>query len=317
MKYETKSLPLVTFGFVNCNRLYYLKSCVESFLLCTEDYKNKELIVVDNASIESGTERYLNSLEARGIKVYRQKKRDPSNEYARALNIIIENSNGEIICPLAADMQFVLSSGWLTEYVKFMMHHENNIGCISFDAQRKIRNERHYFSNPLGTEEYKFLAVRDKNPILGAANAMYSKKIIELMYPWEIKNQSHEGGQDSETKMLTKVNELIKKEQMKIFNIAPIIPPSVAIYNEDGDNARVRENRIYGRYEAPIDGIKYYKINSYETFIQEYGEEKKPLSMETIAKSNGWQLPIDNFGNWIKSPIDIKNATPDQWKIIE
>ena len=34
--------PLVSVGIVNCNRLHYLKSCLESFLECTEDYKNKD-----------------------------------------------------------------------------------------------------------------------------------------------------------------------------------------------------------------------------------------------------------------------------------
>ena len=37
--------PLVSVGIVNCNRLHYLRSCLESFLECTEDYTNKEVIV--------------------------------------------------------------------------------------------------------------------------------------------------------------------------------------------------------------------------------------------------------------------------------
>ena len=84
------SEPKVTFGFVNCNRLHYLRSCVESLLICTEDYSNKEIIIVDNASKEEGTEEYLNDLRDRGFKVFVQEERDPSNEYAKALNIIAE-----------------------------------------------------------------------------------------------------------------------------------------------------------------------------------------------------------------------------------
>ena len=52
-------LPKVSIGFINCNRLHYLKSCVESFMYCTQDYQNKELIIVDNNSVEEGTEEYL------------------------------------------------------------------------------------------------------------------------------------------------------------------------------------------------------------------------------------------------------------------
>ena len=78
--------PKVTFGFINCNRLFYLKACIESLLLCTQDYKNKELIIIDNASIEAGTEQYLDDLSARGFTVIRNKVRDPNNEFARGLS---------------------------------------------------------------------------------------------------------------------------------------------------------------------------------------------------------------------------------------
>ena len=36
----------VTFGIVNCNRLFYLKSCLESLIDTTQNYENKELIVI-------------------------------------------------------------------------------------------------------------------------------------------------------------------------------------------------------------------------------------------------------------------------------
>ena len=85
--------PLVTFGFVNCNRLHYLRSCVESLLICTESYKNKELIIVDNASIEAGTDVYLAELKERGYHVEKTETRDPENEFAKALNYINENAN--------------------------------------------------------------------------------------------------------------------------------------------------------------------------------------------------------------------------------
>ena len=102
------SLPKVTFGFVNCNRLLYLKSNLESLLKCTEDYTNKEIIVVDNCSKEEGTEEYLQSLKDRGFTVIQRKERDPKNEFAKAKNLIVRESSGDFICPLTGDMQFVL-----------------------------------------------------------------------------------------------------------------------------------------------------------------------------------------------------------------
>ena len=69
--------PKVSFGFINCNRLHYLKSCLESFLRCTEDYPNKEIIVVDNASTEEGTDEYIEELKEK--KQLSQKKRNKIN----------------------------------------------------------------------------------------------------------------------------------------------------------------------------------------------------------------------------------------------
>ena len=129
------NFPKVTFGFVNCNRLHYLKSCVESLLFCTRTYPNLEFIVIDNASVEDGTQEYLDDLANRGFKVFKTDSRDPANEYAKALNKIFEESTGEFICPITGDMQFILDGPWLQEYVLLYGKNVENIGCIIFDAQ--------------------------------------------------------------------------------------------------------------------------------------------------------------------------------------
>ena len=126
----SNELPLVTFGFVNCNRLHYLKSCLESLLETTEDYENKQIIVVDNASVEPGTDEYLDDLRNRGFSVFKQEERDPSNEYAKALNIIAENAEGDYVAPIPADMQFVAKGKWLREYILFFEKYKNNVGCM-------------------------------------------------------------------------------------------------------------------------------------------------------------------------------------------
>ena len=116
---SSQDSPKVTVGFVNCNRLHYLKSCVESFLESTKDYENKEILIVDNASVEEGTSEYLDDLQSRGFTVFRREKRDPSNEFALALNTIVENATGEYLIALQSDMQFIIKDKWLSEYVHF------------------------------------------------------------------------------------------------------------------------------------------------------------------------------------------------------
>tara|TARA_B100001250_G_C19761496_1_gene772687 strand:- start:543 stop:1475 length:933 start_codon:yes stop_codon:yes gene_type:complete len=297
------SEPKVTFGFVNCNRLHYLRSCVESLLLCTEDYSNKEIIVVDNASGEDGTEEYLNDLRDRGFKVFVQEERDPSNEYAKALNIIAENATGEYIASIPADVQFVVRGGWLKEYIDFFEKYGDTTGCISFDAQRKVRNSMGSYSNPLGNEEFRFLYHYNRNPVMGAMNCMVTREILDLVYPWETKNQAHEGGADSETKMLKKVSALLAQTGRTVFYSAPIIPVSIGIFNEKGGNARVRGDMRFGDYWSPPEdesGVLYYKIHDYEELSEKYEDLEIPVSIEDISEAVGWDLPIDSDGQWIK-----------------
>jgi glycosyltransferase involved in cell wall biosynthesis len=292
-------LPLVTFGFVNCNRLHYLKSCLESFLETTADYPLKQVIVVDNASVEPGTKEYLNSLRDRGIQVIKQPERDPSNEYAKALNLIAESAIGEYVALIPADMQFVVKGGWLEEYVRFFDKYRNSVGCISFDAQRRVRNQMGSYSGLLGEGEMKFLFHFNRNPIMGAANCLFTRETLSALYPWCVENKSHEGGQDSETKMLRKAADLFGPSP--IYYAAPVIPVSVAIFNEDGATARIREDKRYGKYIEPTDGVHYYKMHEFAEVVKKYNWRDAPVGIEEIAESIGWKLPLDSSGDWIKA----------------
>jgi len=300
------SQPKVSFGFVNCNRLHYLRSCVESFLLCTEDYRNKEILVVDNASTEDGTDEYLEELRERGFKVYKQKVRDPSNEYAKALNILAENSTGDYVAMIPADVQFVIRGGWLNEYVEFFEKFEDTTGCISFDAQRTVRNQSGVFSNTLG-DDFKFVYHYNRPPIMGAMNCMVTKETLKLMAPWSVNNDSHEGGSDSETKMLKKVQDIFKHDGFVKYYASGMIPVSIGIFNEQGGNARVRGGLRYGDYWSPPEdpnGVLYYDIHDYETLVEVHEDSSVPVGIEEIAVANGWTLPIDDHGQWIKLKSD-------------
>ena len=281
-------MPKVSFGFVNCNRLHYLRSCLESLLVCTEDYENKEIIIVDNASTEEGTDEYLEELKERGFSVFRQEARDPSNEYAKALNIIAENATGKYVAPIPADIQFVVKGGWLKEYIEFLEQYED-------------------------TNDFKFLYHFNRNPVMGAMNCMISKSLLDKIYPWDIQNDNHEGGGDSETKMLEKIAKIVKSEGMQKFYAAPSIPVAVGIFNEQGGNARVRGNMRFGEYWSPPadeSGVSYYKIHSFEEVMKKFGPCSHPVAIEDITEAVGWKLPIDSSGAWIKlkdSP-DIKSV---------
>lgn len=313
----SKDLPKLTFGFVNCNRLHYLKSCVESFLHCTDDYPNKELIIVDNASIEEGTDAYLLEKEKQGFTIIRQQHRDFSNEFAKALNIIAKESTGDFVTPMQGDVQFVIKSKWLHKFVEFYLKHYDNIGSIYLDAQRNIRNRQQApfgIVEELKQNDYNFLFDLKRNPIAGAGDVMYSRKILDLILPWDENNEKHEGGPDSETKMLTKVQELIKTNNLTLYAAAAFIPPAAAIITDPrGTNARVRGNRRYGKYFPPHKNFTYYKIHEYDDLVLKHDTTKMPAGLEDIVETIGFKKPIDVQGNWLKNPINPDTATKDDY----
>ena len=312
-------LPLVTFGFVNCNRLFYLKSCVESLLVCTEDYPNKELIIIDNASAESGTKEYLDNLSSRGFTVVRNKKRDPSNEYAKGINTIIELANGEYICPLAGDMQFILKGGWLKEYVRINESLNDFIGSISFDAQRRVTIERSLFGNAVNVDssEFNFVFDYSRPPFAPSCNSFFHRSKLKYIGSWSENSISHEGSSSAEYLIQEKVKKLKNDGIIFWSQLLPIYPVSVAIYTDQrGTMGRVRGNKRFGDYwEAKRDNL-YYETTSYEEAIK-FKNERKPVPIEKIAKGIGWEVPIDKNGSWKKNPIRPEDCRPEDFVEID
>lgn len=312
-------VPLVTFGIVNCNRLHYLKSCFESLVTCTDDYPAREFIVVDNASVEEGTKEYLDDLVARGVKVIRQDKRDPSNEFARGLNIIRREAKGEIVVPLQGDMEFVLERGWLWYYVSVMKEYGAKVGCITLDAQRMVTNHLQFpqMSKPFGVH-YPFVSNDARPPISGAGDVVYTREVLDLIGPWSEENVAHEGGLDSETEMLQRVQKLVTEGKLQCKCLSPLLPPAVAIYTDArGTNARVRGNKRYGDYWGPKEVGRYYQARKIQDFSTQRLLQGEPLSIEEMARPLGWTKPLDVNGNWLKNPIRPETAKEGEYVVLE
>lgn len=308
--------PKVTFGFVNCNRLLYLKSCLKSLLVTTEDFLDKELIIVDNASVEEGTEEYLQELESQGFTVVRQTFRDFSNEFARGLNTICRLAKGDFIVPLHGDMQFVLKGGWLSEYVRFAETYPELVGSIVLNAQRRITNDSHVFAQISGEKtDYRFLIDFCRDPVSGAGNVFYSRSVIEKIFPWCENNRQHEGGQDSETAMLAKVRQIMAVEALSWHAFQPIIPPAITIDTDPrGTHGRVRGNRRYGAYWGPKeDDYRYYELIDFEVAKAVYRDRDRPVCIEELAKPVGFEPFLDENGCWLKNPIRPETAQPGDW----
>ncbi len=302
----------VTFGVINYNRLFYLKSCTKSLMESIFDYNNVELICIDDNSKEEGTSEYLSYLKKIGWTVinqdeYRSGKKDTASEYndsthinayAEALNILVDSSSGDIIVPLQGDVQFIRKN-WLRKFVT-LFQARDDVGCIMLDAQRRVRNSTSRFVEgfKIGNDVFGIDASRT---LPGAGDVMYTRKMIEDVEKWSLEVDEN----------TTPENDFVKKVYNKFGNYpkvyVPWHPPAIAILTDpSGTNARVRAGKRYGDYwEAEND--LYYQWN------KEYNDLDKrgvPLSIEEIANTNGdWNIPLDENGDLKKagSNIDLNN----------
>lgn len=117
----------ILFVVFTCNRLHYLKNCVNSILLFN-DPSQFDLMVIDNNSIEGGTDDFLNSLPS-SVKVHKFKDRCP-NELYRAMNYSIKycfDNKIEIVHFIQDDYQYLYSNPCLMPTI-----------CETFSENRKI-----------------------------------------------------------------------------------------------------------------------------------------------------------------------------------
>ena len=294
----------VTFAVINYNRLFYLKSCVESLIQSIDDYDGEvEFICIDDNSKEEGTQEYLQTLKDRGWKVINQQDhrtntkadiiaiKDLIDEFSAALNILQEESSGDLIVPLQGDMQFVRKN-WLQDYVSLFTERDDAFVAM-LDAQRKVRLDRTYFTN-YAKHGNNIFAVNPSRIVPGAGDCFYRRECLDAMDWWQV-------GENNNAEDLFTIAATKMFPDKKIY--MPWIPASIAIYTDPrGTMGRVRGNTRYGLYWEALEGDMYYEWVDIKDLTV---NTQRPLCIEEMACAKGeWDLPIDEQGNWKKNPIN-------------
>jgi GT2 family glycosyltransferase len=119
-------LPLVSIILVNYNGKNYIKQCIQSIL--KTQYKNFELIVVDNDSSDQSLDDINEELHDFRIKILRNTR---NLGFAEANNIGVKHTNGTYVVLLNIDTR--VHSTWLEELI-WVMEHDCTIGV----AQPKL-----------------------------------------------------------------------------------------------------------------------------------------------------------------------------------
>lgn len=117
-------LPKVSVIVPTRDGLDVLKPCIEG-LIHNTNYKNLEVVILDNGSQELATLNYFKPLSQYSfIKIVRD---DGPFNYSALNNHAVQESSGELICMLNNDIE-IIHDDWLSEMVSLAIRPE--VGCV-------------------------------------------------------------------------------------------------------------------------------------------------------------------------------------------
>lgn len=121
-----RELPLVSIIIPTKDKLGMLSRCVSSLLEKTT-YKNFEIIIIDNGSVEDTTLRYFDSISRLGnVRVIHDER---SFNFSRLNNFAVTHAKGSLLAFLNNDLE-VISPDWLSEMVSYSVQpHNGAIGA--------------------------------------------------------------------------------------------------------------------------------------------------------------------------------------------
>src|SRR5262245_40471756 len=265
--------PELTVGVVSCNRLFYLRSLMESIRACLP-LPRLECIVVDNASIEPGLRDYVESLDFVAARVFSE-KRAPASEAAEALNTIIEKASAPHVLLLTDDVQFVVQGErWLNAVLELAAGYPW-IGSIMPLALRRV-TIRHYFDSGLGHAVLpgrfpKRLRSKDGQTgfvcfkpnelgITHSALGITPVAVWRQLGPFRTKTGARQTVQDAGAGAEDDVVRRYRRARLKLRKVLLEVPVVAEIVTDpNGTQGRVRGNRRYGRYFGPPAGEFYYR----------------------------------------------------------
>ena len=120
INYRLKQKPKVSIIIPTKNNFIILKRCIDSIEKNT-NYKNKEIIIVDNSSTDNATKKYYSSLSHKII-TYSE-----NFNFSKMNNLAVQSSSGQLLLFLNDDTK-VLDSFWLDELVSITM--QKDVGVV-------------------------------------------------------------------------------------------------------------------------------------------------------------------------------------------
>lgn len=267
LKYEIKDNPLVSIIIPTKDQVQVLRKCIES--ICSKStYKNYEIIIVDNASVEKETNEYLN--ESKKNDKITVLNYDKEFNYSKINNYAVQKAKGEYIVLLNNDTE-IISEDWL----------ESMLGYASRGHIGAVGAKLFYFDNTIqhvgvvlglgGVASHVLLGAGANDPgIFGRMRVPYNYSAVTAACLMVSK------------KKYLEVNGL--DENLKVA------------YNDVDFNIKLLEN---GYYNIVLPQTKLYHYESKSRGYDTSGEKLKRFMHETEIMNKKWpnQIRNDKFYN--------------------
>ena len=312
-------VPKITIAFLSWNRLHYLRAAVESARRCIQ-YPDIEWIVSDNHSRETGLREYVDGLNWVEHKWFREQT------HASAMNEIVARATGKYLLLWPDDVQFVVEGGWMMRLIESLEQcpwigsvglnflrrktyrrllgppRPNEIVAITSEVLRRKLN----FRLPRRVDGAHQLATcgwRWPGVVGSGIPSLTQISKWRALGPWKTRDATQSNIIDSS---LGAEEDMIERFQSSGFHWQQALmmkPVAADIINDTiGCKAKIRHGKRHGVYTAPWEGTFYYEIMHESSLPDDDGGY--PLSFEKSIRPIGFDLPLDDRGDLIKSSLN-------------
>lgn len=229
---------------------------------------------------------------------------------------------------LPEDVQFVVRGNWLHDFVEIAS--QPAVGHVQFDAQRRSTLRRHFVEARVAVRGRsieipfarrrprrlvtsagrEFIGYGSRREPVGAAGIVtfVETSIRRRLGPWRTRPLTA-AFEDSSLGAEADMIERWRASDLELEAFLARVPVAADIVTDPrGTKARIRSgNRRYGRYAPPVEGRLYYRIWE-DAELDELARLEPAPAFEDIVRPLGFQLPLDEDGNLLKTNVIADDA---------
>jgi hypothetical protein len=245
------------------------------------------------------------------------------------MNQIVEMAAGEYLILWPEDVQFTIHGDWLVDLVE-ILGKNHWIGSVGLDYQRKVTLENLYHwqwwqNRGRLIDEFCHYGVHFRRQCLLRSSRNFGirtngwirpgicgsgipsltrTEVWRALGPWSTISKKDCSIIDSS---LGAEDDMIQRffTSRRPLQSAFLLTPVAAdiITDPTGCKAKVRGRYRYGVYMPPPDGLFYYRIRDMQEFNTYSGG--MPIDFTTGVQPIGFSFPLDDYGDRLKSAINL------------